>query len=499
MRDVDACRAAADALAEAVQRAARLASHAESRTVLLSHAAEFLVDDENFSDEEAKQTVVDEPPAPFPWTTTLPEDDNAEAAAPPQDADTSTDVDPSCAYDLFKLSLKRLFDSLDHDGDGVISNREFIAATKFVVAPSAPDDGEPHTVAANPELHEWCERCGFDLSALGFDDLDRNGDGSISRSEFFAALSHDLKLCKIYDRLAQAYRQEQAADTKIADEDQAGIPALPVEFVVRYIGQRAPLERELAGLCRSDPLRLLREFSQGRSNTRSYTAWDTSTSSNMKNTAQEVTRNDSEADLFIQEVKERPRVRNLSSPSFRTLALVSFFGEHQKSGANLEPSPHIHTTTEPAQELRKVAHRRRATMPPVSHIPTEVSQIGVHDFLGLFFCRHIEEPVTIETDLGPLFSELATLRTRMRREVDLAQSSYVNHVIRVAEEALQRATSHVLHGNQVCTSLKLSASDVVAESPTLSSTSVEFMASTWLPCHTGGSQTGDGLMPGQTP
>lgn len=95
----------------------------------------------------------------------------------------STGALAATAYDLFKRSLQNLFDSLDHDGNGFISQREFVDATRLSMesrttssSQVSASDGRP---VVNQELKEWCTRCGFDLDSVCFEDLDRNGDGEI--------------------------------------------------------------------------------------------------------------------------------------------------------------------------------------------------------------------------------------------------------------------------------------------------------------------------------
>ena len=46
---------------------------------------------------------------------------------------------------------------------------------------------------------------------MEFSDWDRDGDGVITRSEFFAANSHDLNVCRLFDQLCLAWAEAEPA------------------------------------------------------------------------------------------------------------------------------------------------------------------------------------------------------------------------------------------------------------------------------------------------
>ena len=162
--DIDACAAAVASLRAAVQGAVELANHAVSRGILLTHS--FATPDDG-----------DAPIHEIARTTAKEEVESTDVSA--SEYEEKSNESPATAYGLFKRSLQNLFDSLDHDGNGFISQREFVDATRMSMALQVSNHAVKSDQPMNHELKEWYTRCGFDLDSVCFEDLDRNGDGEI--------------------------------------------------------------------------------------------------------------------------------------------------------------------------------------------------------------------------------------------------------------------------------------------------------------------------------
>ena len=101
--------------------------------------------------------------------------------------------------------------------------------------------------------------------------------------------------------------------------------------------------------------------------------------------------------------------RHASSPTFRTLALVSFFGQRNDIPGADDPSS---------------SGQNRSMAVPSTHQPSSgagsaeaAAAVDIHGFLALFYCRLSARPITIEKDLQPLFQSLAVRGVTENREL----------------------------------------------------------------------------------
>jgi Ca2+-binding EF-hand superfamily protein len=91
-----------------------------------------------------------------------------------------------------ELFLKRTFDRLDANGDGIISKEELTDAFTRVLDIASP-------LAGNKTFRMLLKDAGINPDSLNFEKLDTNQDGIITREEFEAKLAEVLKKSTPYD------------------------------------------------------------------------------------------------------------------------------------------------------------------------------------------------------------------------------------------------------------------------------------------------------------
>lgn len=102
----------------------------------------------------------------------------------------------------------------------------------------------------------------------------------------------------------------------------------------------------------------------------------------------------------------RSSTLGVSSPTFRTLALVSFFGQR-------DDVPAVDGASSSRRHKSIAVSALRQPAPGASASEPSFAALDIHGFLALFYCRLAAQPISIENDLQPLFQRLV-VRTYVR-------------------------------------------------------------------------------------